>query len=183
MGVTTLGIHDRSEVTVMRKCKCGNDVARNAKFCPKCGKRFTSSPVKFLAGLCVVLLVVVILGAITASNSPQSAVSASPSMTAPTPAPVKPKTSAEMTALRKEYASLIDKQLLNMGIESETYTVGPQAKTLVIKDALAGRVRQNAIQQNGDMFENLKLLKFSRLEYTNGFDGDLNFDVYWTIKP
>jgi hypothetical protein len=170
---------------VMRKCKCGNDVAGNAKFCPKCGKRFTSGPVKFLAGLCLVLLAVVILGAITASNSPQSSVSASPSpsIATPTPAPPKPKTPAEMMQLRKEYASLIDKQLLNMGIESETYTVGPQAKTLVIKDALAGRVRENAIQQNADMFDNLKTLKFSRLEYTNGFEGDLNFDVYWTIKP
>src|SRR5271156_3725674 len=33
----------------MRKCKCGNDVARNAKFCPKCGNRFTSGFVKFVA--------------------------------------------------------------------------------------------------------------------------------------
>jgi hypothetical protein len=33
----------------MRKCKCGNDVARNAKFCSKCGHRFTSGFVKFIA--------------------------------------------------------------------------------------------------------------------------------------
>jgi hypothetical protein len=88
-----------------------------------------------------------------------------------------------MTQLRKDYAKLIDQRLLTMGIESKTYTAGPQAKTLVIEDALAGRVRENAIQQNNDMFDNLKALKFSRLEYTNGFEGDLNFDVYWTIKP
>ncbi|HKM79598.1 MAG TPA: zinc ribbon domain-containing protein [Candidatus Acidoferrum sp.] len=33
----------------MRKCKCGNDVANNAKFCPKCGYRFTGCLTKSLA--------------------------------------------------------------------------------------------------------------------------------------
>jgi hypothetical protein len=143
--------------------------------------------VKLLAWFCVVVFAFCVLGAILASNSSQPSVSASPAVTTPAPAsvpaPAKPKSAAEMTELRKAYAKLIDKQLLNMGIESKTYTVGPQAKTLVIEDALAGRVRENAIQQNGDMFDNHRALKFSRLEYTNGFDGDLNFDVYWTVKP
>src|SRR5713226_3966273 len=45
----------------MRKCQCGNDVADNARTCPKCGHRFTSQPVKMLAGCFVVIAVVVVL--------------------------------------------------------------------------------------------------------------------------
>jgi hypothetical protein len=33
----------------MRKCKCGNMVANNARFCPKCGHRFTSGCTMALA--------------------------------------------------------------------------------------------------------------------------------------
>lgn len=33
----------------VKKCDCGNQCAGNAKFCPKCGYRFTSGFVKFLA--------------------------------------------------------------------------------------------------------------------------------------
>jgi uncharacterized iron-regulated membrane protein len=175
----------------MRKCKCGNDVANNARFCPKCGHRFTSRFTKFMAWTCVVLFGFVILVAIIASNSSGPQVSsASPVVAAtqpPTPAkPAKPKTPAQIAAdqiaARKAYAKVIDQQLLDMGIESETYTAGAQARTLVIKDALAGRVRQNGIQKNDQLFDNLRTLGFTRLEYTNGFDSDLSYDVYWTIK-
>src|SRR5713101_5588217 len=49
----------------MRKCKCGNDVASNAKACPKCGHRFTGAFTKFVAWIFaaffgLILLVVII---------------------------------------------------------------------------------------------------------------------------
>jgi len=50
----------------MRKCKCGNDVANNAKACPKCGHRFTSGFVKFLAvmfGFCVLVAIIAMIAA------------------------------------------------------------------------------------------------------------------------
>ncbi len=174
----------------MRNCKCGNQVADNAKACPKCGHRFTGAFTKFVAWVCAAFLGLMVLVGIIASHSDTPSVSstssaASPatpvSTTAPAPKP-KPKTPAEMIALRKGYAKILDQQLLTQGIESETYTMGPQSKTLVIKDTLAGRVRQNAIQQNSDLFENMQMLGFKKLLYTNGFEDDLNFGVSWNIK-
>jgi hypothetical protein len=54
---------------------------------------------------------------------------------------------------------------------------------LVIEDALAGRVRQNSIQQNDTLFDRLRALGFAHLKYTNSVESDLNYGVGWTIKP
>jgi hypothetical protein len=172
----------------MRKCKCGNQVANNARACPKCGHRFTSGLVKFLAfGTISVILFMVVIAAVSSNDSPTinsaPSVLSAPSQPPPVVAtPPKPKTPAEMVAARKEYASVIDEQLLNMGIESKTYALGSQAKTLVIEDVLAGRVRQNAIQNNSVLFDNLRTLGFTRLEYKNNFDDNLRYGVAWNIK-
>ncbi len=48
----------------MRKCNCGNDVANNARTCPKCGHRFTRGPVKFLAWFLGITVGLGVLGAI-----------------------------------------------------------------------------------------------------------------------
>lgn len=174
----------------MRKCKCGNDVANNAKACPKCGHRFTSGPVKFLAWFCFIIFGIIIIGIIAAENSGNSPAIAqsTPSQSRPStpvaaPAPAPKTKPADLVAARKAYAKLLDQQLLDMGIESKTYTMGAQAKTLVIEDALAGRVRQNAIQKNDALFDNLHSLGFSRLEYTNALEGDLSYAAVWKITP
>src|SRR5262249_47211787 len=154
------------------------------KACPQCGHRFTSGFVKFIAwSFGIFFLLVVMIAVVDSSNTTQSASTSTVSTPAASPAPAKPKTPAEMVAARKAYAKIIDQQLLNMGIESKTYTNGADAKTLVIEDALAGRVRQNSIQKNDDLFNSLRTLGFKHLEYTNNFEGDLNFNVVWTIKP
>jgi hypothetical protein len=62
----------------MRKCKCGNPVANNAKACPKCGHRFTSGPVLVLAWFFGVVIVVAFVGAITGSNNGTSQPAPSP---------------------------------------------------------------------------------------------------------
>jgi hypothetical protein len=74
---------------------------------------------------------------------------------------------------RKDAASSIDKQLLDMGIESRTYTEGKAATTLVIEDPLAGRVRANQISGNTGLMAELKLLGFKTLKYNNGFEGEM----------
>jgi hypothetical protein len=61
--------------------------------------------------------------------------------------------------------------------------VGADATTLVIEDTLAGRVRQNSIQQHDTLFDNLRALGFTHLKYTNNFESDLNYGAVWTIKP
>jgi transcriptional regulator NrdR family protein len=56
----------------MYKCKCGNDVASNARTCPKCGHRFTSMPVKMLAWFFGLVAVCGVLGAMLSNNSSTS---------------------------------------------------------------------------------------------------------------
>lgn len=56
----------------MRKCKCGNQVARNAKFCPQCGHRFASRAVKFLAGFCGLIILIAIIGAVASQDDQSS---------------------------------------------------------------------------------------------------------------
>jgi hypothetical protein len=173
-----------SEGGCVRACKCGNQVANNAKSCPKCGHRFTSGLVKVLAWFFGMVVLIAIVGAMFAANSNDVTPSSAPA--APVPASgstkAKPPSPADLIAARREYANVIDKQLLDMGIESKTYTDGAGATTLVISDALAGRVRENALQKNDALFDQLHQLGFKRLKYTNDFDGDLYFGVEWKIQ-
>jgi hypothetical protein len=87
----------------MRKCECGNQVANNAKFCPKCGHRFTSGPVKFLAWFLGITVGVVVLGASIGKNSSQNANTNNTSSVAPASAPTpgnskqRPITESERT--------------------------------------------------------------------------------------
>jgi|HubBroStandDraft_4_1064222.scaffolds.fasta_scaffold358963_2 hypothetical protein len=174
----------------MKKCKCGNAVASNAKFCTKCGHRFTSGFTKFVALMVVVFGFFVIIAIITASNSgsatsgPVAAQKPQPA-SAPTGPPAKPKTPAQLTAqqvaARKAYAAVIDQQLLDMSIESKTFTQGTQAKTMVIQDVLAGRVRMHALGQNSTVFSQLRALGFTHLRYTNSFESDLNETYDWDL--
>jgi hypothetical protein len=82
---------------------------------------------------------------------------------------------------RKNAAASIDKQLLDMGIESRTYTEGKAATTLVIEDALAGRVRANQIGGNASLMAELKLLGFKTLKYHNGFEGEMYMGFHWDL--
>jgi hypothetical protein len=61
----------------MRKCACGNQVANNARSCPKCGHRFTSGPVKFLAWFFGITIGLGVLGAIIGQReeSPHTSIS------------------------------------------------------------------------------------------------------------
>jgi hypothetical protein len=48
----------------MKTCKCGNQVARNARFCTKCGHRFTHPFIKFVAvslGFFALLIVIAVI--------------------------------------------------------------------------------------------------------------------------
>src|SRR6266852_58099 len=54
-------------------CTCGNQVASNARFCPRCGKRFTRRSVKLLAWFFGIAIGFgVIMAAVAPSNSPIS---------------------------------------------------------------------------------------------------------------
>jgi hypothetical protein len=175
----------------MRDCKCGNTVAKNAKFCPKCGHRFTSLSTTIVAwmfgifGIFVILMMSLAHGAPDSSHPNLTSASTAPSPIKSAQPAAKPKTAAQIAAgqiaSRKAYAKVIDEQLLEMGIESKTFTQGAQAKTIVIQDALCGRVRANSLGKNSTMFDQLKALGFARLHYTNGFEGDLHEGFSWDL--
>lgn len=82
---------------------------------------------------------------------------------------------------RKDYAAELDTQLLEMGIESKTFAVGQDARTLVIQDALAGRVRASQITNNSDLMAKLRLLGFRKLKYNNGFEGEMFTGFEWDL--
>jgi hypothetical protein len=82
---------------------------------------------------------------------------------------------------RRDAAASIDKQLLDMGIESKTYTEGKAATTLVIEDALAGRVRASQIGGNSSLMAELKVMGFKTLKYNNGFKGDMYTGFHWDL--
>ena len=170
----------------MRNCKCGSAVANNAKFCPKCGHRFTSTSTLVIAWVLGIFGVFVILMmSLANSGSTSTGGSAAPSPTTPTQPPAKPKSPAQIAAgqvaVRKAYAKVIDQQLLELGIESNTFTRGAQAKTIVIQDALAGRVRANSLGKNSTMFDQRRALGFTRLNYTNSFEGDSYESFTWDL--
>jgi hypothetical protein len=60
-----------------------------------------------------------------------------------------------------------------MGIESKTFTVGQDAITLVVEDALASRVRARQITNNTILMAKLRMLGFKKLKYSNGFEGEM----------
>ena len=62
----------------MRKCKCGNDVARNAKACPKCGHRFTGTFTKALAWFFGIIVGFALLSGIIGSSSNTTSAPATP---------------------------------------------------------------------------------------------------------
>jgi hypothetical protein len=53
----------------MPKCRCGNAVASNARFCPKCGHRFTSTGTLILAWVFGIVIFAAMVGAVRDSNS------------------------------------------------------------------------------------------------------------------
>lgn len=82
---------------------------------------------------------------------------------------------------RKDAAASIDKQLLQMGIESRTFTEGKTATTLVIEDPLAGRVRASQIGGNTALIAELKILGFKTLKYENGFEDEMYTGFRWDL--
>ena len=70
----------------MRKCKCGNDVANNARTCPKCGYRFTSGPVKFLAWFLGISIGLALLGILIGESGSENASKGNAPSVAPIPA-------------------------------------------------------------------------------------------------
>ncbi len=59
----------QAQETTMRTCVCGNQVARNAKACPKCGHRFTSGLVKVLVWFFGACVLIGIIGSVVGSSS------------------------------------------------------------------------------------------------------------------
>jgi hypothetical protein len=108
----------------MRKCKCGNAVARNARNCPKCGHRFTSAPVKLVAWVFAVVLGVGFIGALVGTHTQNSdAVQSAPS---PAEQAAKQKEDGEF-----QFAVMGAKQLHDSMRNPDSFKLG---ETLIMSD-------------------------------------------------
>jgi hypothetical protein len=87
----------------------------------------------------------------------------------------------DLVKARKDYAGEVDTQLLEKGIESRTFTEGREAKTLVIQDVLAGRVRAQQLSNNSDLMARLRLLGFKKLKYNNGLSDEMFAGFVWDL--
>jgi hypothetical protein len=81
----------------MRQCKCGNQIASNAKSCPQCGHRFTSGIVKVLAWFFGVVVVIAVIGAMAAGPNNGAVPVTSPVAASSPSAPAKPLSPADAT--------------------------------------------------------------------------------------
>jgi len=73
----------------MHKCECGNEVSSNARFCPKCGHRFTSGPVKALLVFISLLVAGVIIRATIDSSGPNAVQPRASAVTTPATTPAQ----------------------------------------------------------------------------------------------
>jgi hypothetical protein len=130
---------------------------------------------KILGFLGMGIVLVVGLGVIVENslNNRQVEIATANAASAPLPKLTEP----EKIAARKAYAKKLDSQLLDMKIESRTVTTGVKADTLVIEDALAGRVRAREIGQNAVLRAEMIALGFRELKYTNGDES-----WHWNLK-
>jgi hypothetical protein len=90
----------------MHRCECGNDVADNARFCPKCGHRFTHPLVKLLGwgfGILAILISIGMIAGINKSEAPTRPKSTGP--TTQTSAQVTPD--PKFNAAEEDQVSLV----------------------------------------------------------------------------
>jgi len=160
----------------MHKCKCGNQVASNARFCPHCGKRFTHPFVRALAGLSVLFIGGAFFYALSGPGPVPAPKPAAPAASSPAAgkAVQKKPAVADQEQGRKTYAELVDTTLLDSGIESRTVATGPAHSTLIIHDALAGRVRARAVS---NLVDAARGFGFKKLVYTNDYETTFVWDL------
>jgi hypothetical protein len=128
------------------------------------------------------IVTICVLGYILTIHYSNEHVSAPPTVTEPAVAhPVTVLTPEEKRQVRKDYAAKVDQRFIDAGIESTTNTGGTADTTLIIHDALAGRVRANIIGKSLN-FPLLKEMGFKKVDYRNDFDGELFFGINWDVN-
>ncbi|MGH9685308.1 MAG: hypothetical protein ACRD4S_17060 [Candidatus Acidiferrales bacterium] len=172
----------------MKTCKCGKQLDSSATVCPGCGKKHAS----FLKKLAAAIIVgIAVLCFIAMNKTPDGTDAATPVAATRPATPSKPQTAAErrqsaqalrgrMISMRKAAAAKIDSTLLDGGIESTTLVAGPDDTTLIIEDALAGRVRAKQIGDSAIVAE-LQALGFKKLIYTNDEIDELAETFTWDL--
>ncbi len=171
----------------MKRCKCGNECAGNAKICPKCGHRFTHILTKFIA----VVFGLGLLGAIFGGHSSSSENSTLPNTTSPSTQavsakPVKLLTPAELEAARKRaavanehsqeqariaYAKFMENNLLRANFNVDVVAYGPKHQYLEMKWVLASKsLAFNFTEQQQDALSQMKSEGFKKFTITDGYD-------------
>jgi len=82
-----------------------------------------------------------------------------------------------LLAQRKEYASVVETNMLDRGMEATVTTQGREAKTLRIKFILIGKVFVNNLEKDDQFFSMLRRLGFTKLITTDGYNGSWSWDL------
>jgi len=165
----------------MRKCKCGNRVAGNAKACPQCGHRFTSGTVKALGWFVVILVGVGALGAMSGGNGYTTSVY-TPAPASPARPPTPQQSAKSQIAARQDYVRVLEGSLLSKGLDAHVTLAGQAKDTLRISWAAMSRpVVYNMINSEGTQKE-IPSLGFKKIIFTD--DGSFSDDTpeSWTYK-
>ncbi len=127
----------------MKRCKCGNQCAPNARTCPKCGHRFTSGLTKFVAWTFGIFLGLGVLGAIIGSIGNDSPTP--PQANRTPPSPTSPQAKAEQdiaTAIQLcKQESIHREHALGSGYVANGYEVeskNPETLHVQVKWGLGG---------------------------------------------
>jgi hypothetical protein len=165
----------------MKPCKCGNQCARNARSCPKCGHRFASGLTKFIAWTLGIFFGLGALGAMIGSigETTPSTVTATPAVPVALAKPLdaaavaKAQTQAKIQA-RQDYCKELEGHLLTLGLDATVVAVGPNRDTLRISwKAMSRPVVYNMINGDG-MQSQVPLLGFKKVIFTDdgSFSGE-----------
>lgn len=157
---------------------CNTPVASSARFCPKCGHRFTHP---FVAALAVLLGLCGVLAMIQLYSS-QPTAPAAPKTAQQIGQKSAPDPKVKAVADRKEYADTLERHLLSTGLDAHVRVIGPHQDTLRISWALMSRpVVYNMISSDG-MNSQVPQLGFRKVIFTDdGSFSGLSVET-WTYR-
>lgn len=149
----------------MKTCGCGNQVANNARFCTKCGHRFTHPFTKFVAvclalfGLLFVIIMVTVSSDSTGKNAQQAVDQGSISQTQFSDKPATP-------ASKWQYSQTEDK--MRNGVTR--YATLESDNTVEFDFPYSGGSSASIVLRNGPKYGRDTMLQISKGQFTCGIE-------------
>jgi hypothetical protein len=172
----------------MRNCKCGNQVADNAKACPKCGHRFTSAFTKFVAwifaGSFGLIVLLIYIGSLfdTPSATPSSPTPTASSSTATTAAPAETK--SMLTPAEKIYFGAALSYLKTANSEATklaTAMAGASDGSSTLGDIKSAVSAAKRVENAGYVGDYLERINHTVPQSCSGVSKDID-EVHWFFQ-